>query len=145
MVVHNINWAKEQETGVPILDEQHKILYKAVAVLEDLVRGKATRSAIERGLNELQSSIKVHFDSEEKLLSSFDGPELRASASVTHARLAEDIAKLISDYHSKAQVLDAKSLSSLKNWLARHVAEDKGLASFLKSTNSVVQMVNRSF
>ena len=143
MAVHNINWAKEQETGVPILDEQHKILYKAVAVLEDLVRGKATRSAIERGLNELQSSIKIHFDSEKKLLSTFDGPELRANASVTHARLAEDIAKLISDYHSKAQVLDAKSLSSLKNWLARHVAEDKGLASLLKSTNSVVQMVNQ--
>lgn len=135
--------AKEQETGIPILDDQHKLLYQAVADLEGKVRHKSAHLEIEHALNDLARHIRVHFESEEQMMAAFDVPERRSRARVTHTRLFEDIAKLISEHHSGTQAFDAKRLTSLKNWLARHVEEDKNLATFLTSTNATVNLVNK--
>ena len=98
--------AKEQETGIPILDDQHKLLYQAVADLEGKVRHKSAHLEIEHALNDLARHIRVHFESEEQMMAAFDVPERRSRARVTHTRLFEDITKLISEHHSGTQAFD---------------------------------------
>jgi hemerythrin-like metal-binding protein len=141
--MQDTTWEMEQETGIPVLDDQHKILYQSIAVVEELVRDNGAHVEIESALNDLARHIRVHFETEEQMLTAFDFPERRSRARVTQTRLFEDVAKLISDHDSRAHAFDAKRLTSLKNWLARHVEENKNLATFLNSTNAIVNVVNK--
>ncbi|MCC7184181.1 MAG: Flp pilus assembly complex ATPase component TadA [Rhodocyclaceae bacterium] len=135
-------WSKDDEVGVPILDEQHKALTLAVIKLEELVRKKQNRDEIEQALNELVKLTELHYSTEQQLMSEYQFPERRTHIR-SHGRLFEDVAKLSSDFHSGAKQFDIQTLAFLQDWLHRHVDEDKKLSRFLKSTSSVVSLVNR--
>jgi hemerythrin-like metal-binding protein len=139
----SVHWTKDLEVGVPVIDEQHKTVHKAVTELEEIVRQKGSRPKLEHALDELVKQITAHFETEERLMAAFDFPEALEHTRIGHTRLFEDVSKLNADYHSGARQIDARSVAFLKGWLARHIDEDKNLAAHLNSSSPVVNVVNQ--
>jgi hemerythrin-like metal-binding protein len=133
---------KDIEIGIPVLDEQHHALTASIAQLEGLVahHGRAEIDAALRGLAQV---TKEHFDTEQRLMVAYDFPRHHEIAGGAHARLYEDVVKLQSEVSAGRRHLDAKALTSLRNWLTRHIAEDKQLAAYMKSAEAVVGVANQ--
>lgn len=88
-------WSADLETGIPVIDEQHR----AIAELGDrLVRDPRTALGSETGTSFLQTFYRLlaqHFETEEALMRSLDMPEaLRHAHFQEHSRLLERVVAL---------------------------------------------------
>lgn len=136
-------WLTEYEIGVPALDEQHKALFRAAIDFEELNHNKAGRTEIEAALGELVFLAKSHLATESGLMAAYDFPDREKHAKTAHGRLFVDVAKLSQDFHSGARLVDTGTLSSLTNWLTRHIEEDRAFGEFLNSANGTINLVNK--
>ncbi len=135
-------YPKDIEIGIPVLDEQHQRLTASIARLEGLVERKGQRE-IGAALSDLARVTKEHFDTEQRLMAAYDFPGHHEVAGGAHARLYEDVVKLQSEVGAGRRLLDAKALVSLRDWLTRHISEDRQLAVYLKSADAVVGVANQ--
>ena len=130
------------EAGIPLVDDQHRGLLDAVTNLEGMVRGKQPNADVEEALNELTQRSRTHLETESKLAFGLDLGDRRQSTRTAHSRLFEDVARMRSEFHSGERQMTATSVQFLKNWLTRHIQEDKKFAEFLKSATATVGLVN---
>lgn len=128
-----IQWTKEHEVNVRLIDEQHKSLMEAMAKLEELTRQKAAHREIEKALDELALRTRRHFFAEEQLMEAHDYPDRHNHTHGAHVRLLADIINVISDYRSGSQQLKTKTLKSLEKALVGHIIDEKELGAFLSS------------
>ncbi len=127
-------WSSRFETGIPIIDTQHKALFEAVNKLADSFKAGTSAAQVKASMDFLVKYTVEHFQTEEKYMREIDYPKL-TSHMAEHAQLV-----------AKAQGLQAKLAEGkpvtvevttfLADWLKHHINEvDMGYVEFLKAKN----------
>jgi len=124
-------WSGRFETGIELVDAQHKSLFAAVNKLADAFQeGKASVQA-EESLEFLVGYTLEHFQTEERFMRAVNYPGL-AEHMGEHARLLEQVRDLQMDLaDGKAATMDVTIF--LVDWLKVHIEEsDMAYVYFMK-------------
>ena len=116
-----IKWLAEYETGIKIIDNQHKRIISYINKLYSL-EGVGDRDAEKEVLNELVEYTLSHFVFEESLMDEAGYP-----AAATHSKTHDAFEKQI--YAFKKRSDDGENISielgeMLSSWLFGHIKED---------------------
>ena len=125
-------WNSRFETGITIIDNQHKALFDAVNKLADSFKDGTSKTAVKDSMDFLVKYTVEHFQTEEKVMKDMGYPKL-TSHMAEHAQLV-----------SKAQELQGKIAAGkpvtmevsrfLADWLKHHINEvDMGYVEFKRT------------
>jgi hemerythrin len=125
-------WNSRFETGIAVIDTQHKALFDAVNRLADSFKDGTSKSAVKDSMDFLVNYTVEHFQTEEKVMKDMGYPKL-TSHMAEHAQLV-----------TKAQALQAKLVEGrpvtmevstfLADWLKHHINEvDMGYVEFKRA------------
>lgn len=130
-------WSSTYELGIPAMDRQHLTLVEAINELHDAMLSGRDREMVQRTIHQLISYTKVHFESEEQLLTAKGYPTFPDHRMQHHAFITR-----VLDFHNQYMdgrvVLSAEVMQFLKDWLASHIlVEDRSYAVWLKERGLV--------
>ena len=127
-------WNPQLETGIALVDEQHRVLVSLLNRLAQQHVQGATESEVQTILGELADYAHYHFETEEGIWgASLAGDDWLAQHIQTHQRFFDHIVALQSGNKPFQVVLD-DLFSYLTQWLAYHILEsDKRMALAVKS------------
>ena len=116
-----LSWSQSMSVGVPILDSDHKALFRIVNQLHDFSETGATQETLGIIFGNLVAYIDFHFDREEKVMKACGFPALEA-----HAEEHAEFARFIHDARERyAGIPDPditrELLEYLKIWLNSHI------------------------
>ena len=127
-----INWDQSLETGIPLVDSQHKELFKQVNSLFALENKNRFRET----LDFLEKYIVKHFGDEQKLHNDSKYPKAAAHKNY-HDGFTTTFGKLKTDYEKKGDnaVSNIELLNTAANWLKSHIMiHDKEFAEYYKTS-----------
>jgi hemerythrin len=125
-------WSSRFETGIPIIDTQHKALFEAVNRLADSFKAGTSAAQVKESLDFLVKYTVEHFQTEEKFMKDMGYPKL-TSHMAEHAQLVAKAQAL------QAKLAEGKSVTVevttfLADWLKHHINEsDMGYVEFAKA------------
>lgn len=125
-------WSSRFETGIHLIDTQHKNLFEAVNRLADSFKAGHAAEQARESLDFLLKYTVEHFQTEEKYMKDMGYPKL-TSHMAEHAQLVEKARAL------QARMADGKSVTVevttfLADWLKHHINEvDMGYVEFAKA------------
>lgn len=115
-----IQWSQDYETGLEMIDFQHK---KLVSFLNDLHHAIETEGEtsllVEITLGELIKYTGYHFRDEEEMLLKANYPDFEAHQQ-KHIKLKERVMTFKERYDNK-ETIGAELLAFLKEWLVNHI------------------------
>jgi hemerythrin len=118
-----IDWTRELEFGIPVIDKQHRQIVDFINELDDACRtgNKEETAHVMEGL--LNYTV-THFEFEEELQEKADYPFLKA-----HRRIHEIFMKKIAEIRERGnhgEDIAPALLNLLKGWLTSHIkGEDR--------------------
>lgn len=113
-----IVWGKENEIGIPIIDEQHRGLVSSINSFHYFIKEGAGIEAVRPTIITLVQYIDIHFRTEEPLLKSAGYPDFDNHI-LLHRRLTEETEKIV-----RKTIADGTpyiALDFLKNWWLNHI------------------------
>jgi hemerythrin len=113
-----VDWNDALATGVPLLDEQHKALFKCVSEIEWAVQERRVILTI-HAIDQLKTYVRSHFATEERLMRSHGYPGLDLHIE-EHRRFTAKLFDLIMTNVQRDN--SAEMLVFLQNWLIDHVS-----------------------
>ena len=124
-VVEIFPWNENLNTGVTIIDEQHKKLVDILNRLASNLVKKSTESLLESTLEELSDYTIYHFETEEHYWSEhFDDANIQQEHKHVHESFIQKIAALKVKHQTMPIVEVAEdTLEFLTNWLASHILQ----------------------
>jgi hemerythrin len=117
-----ISWSKIFETGNPVVDGQHKNLFKMINELNASIEEGRANYVISETIEKLSAYITIHFNTEEDLMVKNSYPDYHIHKEA-HTNLKENAAKLIKLYCLKKVDLTATISQFLSDWLQHHIKE----------------------
>jgi hemerythrin len=136
-----MEWTRDLESGIPVIDTQHK---RIIEFINELHEACQTRNADETNhvMEGLLNYTVTHFEFEEALQEKAGYPFLKA-----HRRIHEVFMKKVAEIRArstKGEDVAPELLNLLKGWLASHIkGEDRDyVESVKKITNSDDQAVS---
>jgi hemerythrin len=131
-----IIWDEEtMGTGLPIIDAQHKKLFKEFNEFSEAVAKKKTREAAGELLDFLQFYVTWHFGQEENCMNEYKCP-VAAQNKQAHAEFVKKFSRFYEQWQAGTMTpeLANQTYIELENWLVKHVARvDTQLRSCVKS------------
>lgn len=121
-----LEWNNSYDTGIPIIDEQHKELFKITSNLLILWSKSDTTDQLDTIKNDLSSLIKYtkyHFQTEETLLKKYNYPEFDE-----HIQEHQEFINFImaqnpeGDLAHQYKVIE-EVLTYLAKWITHHISE----------------------
>jgi len=133
MIAHTLifPWNENFDTGMPIIDEQHR---KLVDLLNDLARNLALGEdtlELNRVFDELADYAVYHFQTEEAIWKKYLPEDEMSGAHVkTHQSFVDEVLKLKNNLNGlSSELVVDEIVSFLTHWLAFHILEtDKHMA-----------------
>lgn len=127
-----LEWQERWNTDIPDIDEQHIAManqLNRISEMVDMLDDKQEHNdQLSESLSELLEMTRVHFASEELLMSEHDYPDY-SDHQKEHTVLMAELAQLIREVRRDQSVLDRKTLQELKQWFVIHlVGADKEFA-----------------
>jgi hemerythrin len=122
-------WNSRFETGIGVIDTQHKALFAAVNKLADSFKAGTAKTQVKESLDFLVKYTVDHFGTEEKLMRDMGYPKLTSHVA-EHVQLVEKAKDL------QARLAEGKPMTLevsifLANWLKHHINEvDMGYVEF---------------
>jgi hemerythrin len=113
-----VDWNEALATGVPLLDQQHKALFKCVSEIEWAVQEKRVILTI-HAVAQLKTYVRSHFSTEEHLMRIHGFPGLEKHIE-EHRRFTSALFEMIMANVQRDN--SAEMLQFLRNWLVDHVA-----------------------
>ncbi|MBI5918277.1 MAG: bacteriohemerythrin [Nitrosomonadales bacterium] len=116
-----LQWTKDLDTGINVIDSQHKRIVDYINEL-DAVNVTRNRGEINRVLDELVDYTVTHFAFEESLQEKAEYPFIKA-----HRRVHEIFTKKVVEFQNRAKAgenVAPEILSMLKTWLVNHIKGD---------------------
>ncbi len=114
-----MKWTEEIATGIPLLDEQHKGLFRCFDELE-----KATAESrmlmMAYAIDQLKSYARTHFSAEEHLMRVHDYPGL-ADHVAEHRRFTFKVFELMTTMLNRD--ISTDTVEFLRDWLLNHVSQ----------------------
>lgn len=135
-----MEWTREFDSGIPVIDTQHKRIVEFINELDDACR---THNAAETQhvMEGLLNYTVTHFEFEEDLQEKAGYPFLKA-----HRRIHEIFMKKVAEIRSRAekgQDVAPELLVLLKGWLASHIkGEDRD---YVESVKKITESDDRDF
>ncbi|MBK7670062.1 MAG: bacteriohemerythrin [bacterium] len=119
----NIEWKTEYETGVPLIDEQHRHLVEIINKFEDaLQRGKGSRQMNEI-IKDLIGYTQEHFATEERLMAEAGYEHLKLHQS-QHRQLMQKVERFQFEFNGAGKRITAEMHEFLAYWLVTHILRD---------------------
>ena len=126
-------WSQQYETGHPLVDLQHKMLFDMVNSLHHAIISGHGPGQVAPVLKSLASYTIEHFKTEEGLMSSEGYPEF-ARHKKAHDDLVGNVKDLLSRLDAKSDVLPAELSRFLADWLNHHIrGEDMPMIKWLNT------------
>jgi hemerythrin len=134
----SIEWTRALATGVTVVDEQHKEIFKRVNRLSEACSAGKGREEVLNLLLFLGDYVKEHFAAEEKLQVRYGYPGYAQHKS-QHTRFIADISRLATAFKTEGATLSLVIMTNktLTAWLVQHISKtDMELADFLKEQDT---------
>ncbi|MBC5646740.1 bacteriohemerythrin [Christensenella tenuis] len=130
-------FTKDLETGIAVIDSQHREIFDAMNRLADACAKGTGRQEIEKMLHFLNNYIAKHFGDEEKMHAQYNYPE-RIKHKNYHENFKLTVNELIKEYRTDGASIGlvGKLNSKVGMWLLNHIKrEDGAFGTYLKSKN----------
>jgi len=123
-----IVWNKYNQTGIPILDEQHRGIVSSINSLHYFIQKGQVETIILPTLVMLGQYTNIHFATEETLMTEAGYPELE-----NHLRFHQELKKNTDTFYRDVDMNKPDVIVKfLKEWWLGHInKEDKKYAPFL--------------
>lgn len=125
-------WNNRFETGIPVIDSQHRALFDAVNKLADSFKDGTSKATVKDSMDFLVKYTAEHFQTEEKVMKDMGYPKL-TSHMAEHAQLvskAQDLQGRLAA--GKSATLEVSTF--LADWLKHHINEvDMGYVEFKRT------------
>jgi hemerythrin len=136
--METIIWSKIYETGHPVVDGQHRNLFKLINNFNLETTEKESIHILNEAMETLSAYVGTHFKTEEDLMKATSYPEYLAHKQ-EHDNLKEQAEKLIKLFGFGKVDLTATISKFLSDWLKHHIQEiDKKMIDWLKQNETVV-------
>jgi len=115
-------WTEQLNTGIEVIDQQHRRIVEYINQLEDARSGGHPRAEIFYIINELVDYTVSHFAFEESMQEEAGYPFAKS-----HKKVHETFAQRVSEYQARFNAGEdvTKALSSLLvTWLFNHIKRD---------------------
>lgn len=118
-----LQWSSQYETGVPLVDTQHKVLFEHINKLEQMTREPQIHPGdVDRLIHFLESYVVGHFKFEEQCMNRYHCPTHDENIKA-HAAFLDAFGKLKAEY--KVQGPTAAFLNKLygaaSSWIHNHI------------------------
>jgi hemerythrin-like metal-binding protein len=126
------NWSSRFETGIVIIDAQHKALFGAINKLSDSFKNGTSGNQSKESLDFLAKYTVEHFQTEEKFMKEIAYPTL-ISHMAEHLQLVKKVEAI------QAKLIEGKTVTMevtifISDWLKLHINEnDMDYVRFWKS------------
>jgi len=130
----HVTWSDRYSMGVKVVDDQHKGLLSFVNDLFNHATGDEyeEREYFKSVIQEAVKYIKVHFETEEKLMLSTKFPGY-AEHKLIHDGFTMTVLKSVKDFEAGKRLVLEKFAYFLKDWVLAHVAvEDVKYAEYFR-------------
>lgn len=126
------DWNGKLETGIAIIDEQHKKLVSLVNELHEAMRNRKAKDVVARILRELGDYTNYHFSVEEKAFEKYGYPQ-KVEHEKLHADLIAQLGELTRKHAKGELAISIDVLDFLTQWVTNHIMkEDMKYVPFLK-------------
>lgn len=128
-----VNWNSNLETGIEVIDNQHKELVEKVNELLEAGKNRRAKEEIESMLDFLEKYVVDHFATEEESMLKYDYPRYQEHKQI-HQDFIQEVSELKAVYQERGAKLDLVITlnSKVVKWLINHImGVDKQLAKFL--------------
>lgn len=123
MAMAHVEWKREFETGIALVDEQHRNLVEIINRFDDAIhKGKGSKHANEI-LDQLIGYTQEHFASEERLMAEVDYPQLKLHQS-QHRQLLQKVERFQFDFNAAGRRITSELHEFLGYWLVTHILRD---------------------
>ncbi len=120
-----VHWSPKLAIGVPVLDDQHRELFRRVAALLTAMADKRGGLHVRQTFQFLDRYVEQHFRDEEKLMRE-SGYTLLSAHQASHARFVAELRKLEAlleeDGGSARSNVAVRTGGLLCDWLRAHIA-----------------------
>ncbi len=137
-------WNENFNTGLAIIDDQHKMLIKLLNMLASHIAFKSELPEINRIFDELADYAIYHFETEEKIWHQYlNNDSLEGNHKASHQSFIDTVLQLRIDKNAKPLILLIEELLAfLTRWLATHILEnDRYLAKVVLAIESGMTIV----
>ncbi|MBX9604755.1 MAG: bacteriohemerythrin [Gammaproteobacteria bacterium] len=118
-------WSDKYDTGITLVDEQHRNLVRLLNKLIDHLAHQAEPPVLRAVLEELENYAAVHFQAEEALWQAhFGDDEWRERHHATHAAFIAEVERRAAEDTRPLGEVVAGIASFLTHWLAYHILDD---------------------
>lgn len=118
-------WSDKYDTGIALVDEQHRNLVRLLNKLIDHLAHQAEPPVLCAVLEELENYAAVHFQAEEALWQAhFGDDEWRTRHHATHADFLTEVERRAAEPTKPLGEVVAGIASFLTHWLAYHILDD---------------------
>ena len=125
------SWDDSLSVGIDIIDEHHRYLFDLINDLYDVVINKRGTREVARLIKALDAYAKVHFRSEEMMMTHYGFEGIKRQEQQHHAFEAK-IREFYEELHANPLVAQFDVLSYLRDWLMKHILlEDAKLCSLV--------------
>jgi hemerythrin-like metal-binding protein len=126
-------WDDSLSVGIDVIDEHHRYLFDLINDLHDIVINKLGAREAARLVKALDAYAKVHFRSEELMMTYYGFEGIHRQEQQHHAFEAK-IREFYEELHANPLVAQFDVLSYLRDWLVKHIlVEDIQLRSLVRA------------
>jgi len=129
-------WNQTLETGITLIDDQHKELFRQVDILFDSANANAASERVSKTLKFLGEYVEKHFNDEQQLHLKAQYPK-REQHKKMHIAFVEAFKNLKQSYDADGAKLAVllKINRTVSEWLKSHImVHDKDFAAYYKSS-----------
>ncbi|SDE97696.1 bacteriohemerythrin [Rhodospira trueperi] len=116
-----VNWGKDLETGIDLIDRDHRVLVDLLNQAYDCIGAEEEASTLGSVLNTLVDYTQYHFAREERLMQAAGFPELALHREM-HQKLSQRARESRSEYLRNPGSVNAREVMEfLRSWLIDHI------------------------
>lgn len=130
-----VAWDPKYETGIALIDEQHKELVSLTnALYHACLSGSETaRAAFKETMSRMVNYVRFHFATEQKLLERIRYPNY-ADHKKKHDDLVKSVLEAVKEYNEGQKFVPNHFVRTLKDWIFGHIAiDDKAYAAYAET------------
>lgn len=131
--VGDLVWNAEWDTGVELIDQQHRQLLAQFDQVLKALQVKGQDRHFGSLLAFLADYVELHFSSEEALMVEVGFPDLTRHRAI-HDEMRARVRALLEDYETSSDLVTFELLEFLTNWLIDHISvEDRRVAEYIRT------------
>lgn len=115
-----IRWNEELSVDNPIIDEQHKELFRTINEFYTAIAEKKNKLATQKAIEEMENYIKTHFTSEEIIMKNAGYEGLNQHLN-EHQFYIEKVQDLRERYEQGRLILSLEVTNFIKDWITNHI------------------------